>query len=356
MRIPPVTGQYVGLGEGDVSLEIAKIKAHLKAKYTPARLTLDDGSVFTAALTAEVKREQAIFLGDGRLKPSDNVIPGVINLAFKYACGYLKKEVLLPLCFTAEGHMSDMYVGPVAWRGERLQAENRAIWRPTGYVNNTIPFKTATGVNELARRVGQTVQDDGIKFPAGTPFVIGGFSEGGLLISKFYRDWLAPGKPLNWRLKDLRGVVAAGNAYREKGVVAEWIPDGPAPDRQGLSNERFVNTPTHLWKEVARAGDLYTDNQSSGDTALFKTMCYLLIAEGSFSGGAAGFLARVYDLLSPADDLIPVAMAIFDGMRFVGNMSPHGIYDMNPALDFFRRQLAGPPVIWPAEFRVVRDK
>jgi len=68
-----IDGVYVGLGEGfppdppDSSDEIARIKAHLKRKYTPARLTLDDGPVFTPALTAEVKRIQTVFLGEGRL-------------------------------------------------------------------------------------------------------------------------------------------------------------------------------------------------------------------------------------------------------------------------------------------------
>jgi hypothetical protein len=134
-------------------------------------------------------------------------------------------------------------------------------------------------------------------------------------------------------------VITAGNAYREKGVCAEWIPDPPAADHQGLSDVRLVNTPP-WWKEIARKGDLYTDNQSTGDRALFKTMCYKLIAEGSFSGGPAGFLARVIDLLSPADDLIPVALAIYDGMRFVTNMGPHGIYNMDPAVQFMRERLA----------------
>lgn len=331
-----IDGVYVGLGEGDSSDEIARIKAHLKRKYTPARITLDDGPLFTPALTAEVKREQAIFKEEGKL---GDYIPGVINLAFKYACGYLKKEVLLPLYFSAEGHMSDMWIGPVAHVGEVLRAEGRALHFPTWYVNNTIPFRTQTGVVEMARRVGQTVQDNGVKFPPGTPFALGGFSEGAMVVYEFYHQYLAPGKPLNWRLKDLRAVLSCGSPHREKGVVAEWVPDPPAPDRQGLSDVRMVETPD-WWKEVARKGDLYTDNESEGDRALFKTMCYKIIAKGQFSGGQAGFLARVIDLLSPTDDLIPVALAIFDGLRFVSNMSPHGAYDMGPAIQFMRDRLA----------------
>jgi hypothetical protein len=38
-----IGGVYVGLGEGDVSPEVGKVKALLKKKFTPARNTLDDG-------------------------------------------------------------------------------------------------------------------------------------------------------------------------------------------------------------------------------------------------------------------------------------------------------------------------
>lgn len=333
-----IGGQYVGLGLGDQSSEIAKIKAHMKRKYTPARNTLDDGPIYTPAMEAEVRREQLVFLSDGRLT-LDKYVPGVINLAMKYAMGYLSRTKILPLYFSAEGHMSDMWVGPVAWCGEVLRHEGRALHFPTQYTNNTIPFKTQTGIKEMARRIGQTVQDNGVAFPDGTPFTLGGFSEGAMVVYGVYTQYLAPGKPLHWRLKDLRGVLSAGSPHRERGVVAPWIPDPPAADRQGLSDERMVNTPS-WWKEIARHGDLYTDNQSEGERALYKTMCYKLIAKGSFSGGSAGFLARVMDLLSPADDLIPVALAIYDGMRFVADMSPHGIYNMEPAVEFLRQRLA----------------
>lgn len=348
-----VNGQYVGLGEGvppaepDVSDEIARIKAWLKPRFTPARNTLDNGPVFTPALTAEIKRIQGIRVAEGKLQLGE-YLPGVINLATKYAMGYLKKDVILPLYFSVEGHMSDMWVGPVAWVGEVLRAEGRALHFPTFYTNNAIPFKTQTALDAvphgLAYRVGREVQDNGVRFPSGTPWMLGGFSEGAMAVFEFYRQYLAPGKPLNWRLKDLRGVISAGSPHREKGVCVPWIADPPDPDHQGLSDVRMINTPW-WWIEIARKGDLYTDNQSSGDRALFKTSIYKIIAKGQFSGGSAGFLARVIDLLNPTDDLIPVALAIYDGMRFVANMGPHGIYPMEHAAQFARDRLAAPPIV-----------
>lgn len=341
MRIDNV---YVGIGLNDESDEVGKIIDYVRKMYTPARNNVPAGRVFTPELVAEIKREQEVFVGQGKLKAGE-FIPGVVNLAWKYASGYLKKDKLLPLYFSAEGHMSDMNIGPVAHIGHVLNAEGRALHFPTFYTNNTIPFKTRTGITELARRVGSTtIFDPGmpapVQFPAGTPWSMGGFSEGALLISKFYLEYLQPGQPLHWRLKDLKGVVSCGSPYREKGVVASWVPDPPTPDRQGISDVRLTNTPP-WWQEVARKGDLYTDNQSGDDErGLYKTMCYKIIAEGSFKGGKAGFLARVIDLLQPADDLIPVALSIFDGLKFLTNMGPHGMYDMAPAVQFMRERLA----------------
>lgn len=339
-----IDGVYVGLGEGfppdppDSSDEIAKIKAHLKRKYTPARNTLDDGPVFTPALTAEVKREQSIFVANGTLD-ADKAIPGVINLAFKYACGYLKKDKILPLYFSVEGHMSDMWIGPVAYVGEVLRAEGRALHFPTAYDRFALPFNNPSGVKELARRVGQTVQDNGVKFPAGTPWAVGAFSQGAMIWYDFYHQYLAPGKPLNWRLKDLRGAIVCGDPNREKGVCVDWIADPPAPDHQGIMDVRWENTPEWML-EIARAGDLYTDNESSGDAALYKTAVAKIVTQNSWSGGPAGMLARIIDLLSPTDDLIPITMAIIKAVMFAANMGPHGIYPMDPAVQFLRERLA----------------
>lgn len=338
-----IGGVYVGLGEGDSSDEIAKIKAHLKRKYTPARNTLDDGPVFTPELTAEVKREQAIFKAEGKLQ---DYIPGVINLAFKYACGYLKKEVLLPLHFSIEGHLSNMWIGPAAHIGEVLRAEGRALHFPTGYDNAKLPFNNRSGVDMLARRIGSLViHDPGmpapVKFPAGTPFTVSAFSQGAMIWVEFYRQYLAPGKPLHWRLPDLRCVTSIGSPYRQKGLVADWITDPPADDRQGImpADQLMTDTPW-WWLELARRKDLYTDNESSGESGLYKTAVAKIVTQNSWSGGPAGMLARIIDLLSPVDDLIPITMSLISAIGFGVNMRPHMEHDLGPAIQFTRERLA----------------
>lgn len=336
-----IGGVYVGIGEGDESDEIAKIKAWLKPRFTPARNTLDDGPVFTPELTAEVKRIQAIRVSEGKLKAGE-FIPGVINLATKYAIGYLKKEVILPLYFSIEGHMSDPALGPVAWIGDVLSAEGRALHIKTYYDRWALPFKNQTGVQALADMIGKTeFWFDGklIKFPAGTPFAIGSFSQGSMVWHDFYHQYLAPGKPLNWRLKDLRGAIVCGDPCREKGVVADWIPDPPPADHQGIMDVRWENTPWWML-EIARKGDRYTDNESEGEIGLYKTSVAKIITQNSWSGGPAGMLARLIDLLSPADDLIPITMAIIQMIMFVGNMGTHGLYPLDPAVQFLRERLA----------------
>lgn len=341
-----IDGVYVGLGEGfppdapDSSDEIAKIKAHLKRKYTPARNTLDDGPVFTSALTAEVKRIQGVFLTERKLT-ADQVIPGVINLAFKYAVGYLNREVLLPLHFSIEGHLSNMWIGPAAHIGEVLAAEGRALHFPTGYDSVKLPFNNPSGVRELARRIGATVQDNGVKFPPGTPFTVSCFSQGAMVWVEFYRQYLAPGKPLNWRLKDLRAVISIGSPYRQKGLVADWVADPPAADRQGImpADQLMTDTPW-WWLELANRKDLYTDNESSGEAGLYKTSVAKIVTQNSWSGGPAGMLARILDLLTPTDDLIPVTMAIISAIGFGVNMRPHMEHDLGPAIQFTRERLA----------------
>ena len=337
-------GQYIGLGEGDRSPALPEIKRHLKRKFTPARNTLDESDLFTPALTVEVKREQAIFMADGRLKTTDVVVPGVINLAFKYACGFMSREKILPLHFSVEGHMSDMWVGPAAYVGEVLRAEGRALHFPTWYDRFALPFKNQTGVAELTKRLSSTefTLDNGtrIKFPAGTPFTFSSFSQGSMIWYDFYHQQLAPGKPLNWRLKDIRAAIVCGDPNREMGKCVDWIPDPPPIDHQGIMDVRWEDTPWWML-ELAREGDMYTDNESSGERGLNKTAIAKIITQNKWSGGPAGLLSRVGDLVSPMDDLIPVTLALYDAIRFgVGGIRKHGGYEMEPAVQFCRERLA----------------
>ena len=327
-----VGGVYVGLGEGDTSPEVGKVKALLIRKFTPARQTLDTSDLFTPALTAEVKRVQAVYTAQG--KPgAAKYIPGVINVDFKYDVGLIPRpEKPKPVIFTVEGHMSNPFQGPCAYTAQALEQEGVIRWQPVSYDTVALPFNNASGVNEFNRLLNLTTLDNGAPFPAGTPWGFLHFSQGAIVGCKQY---LAMRKANHWRLNDLKGVIAFGNPYREKNVIADWVPDPPREDTQGISNVRMTDTP-EFWREHSRHGDLYTENPDN-EVGLNRTSIYKIVAESSWSGGPAGLLARLKDLAEdPTDGVIDIAKAIIGGAMFLGNMGPHGIYNLDPCIQFMR--------------------
>ena len=329
MRIGNV---YVGLGEGDRSPEIPKIKALLKRKFTPARNTLDDSDLFTPELTAEVRRVQAVYRSEG--KPgAPKYIDGVVNLEFKYDVGLLPRpEKPKPIIFTVEGHMSNPWNGPCAYTASALEQQGVCRWQPVGYNTTALPFDNNSGIREFTRLLNATTMDNGVPFPAGTPWGMLIFPQGGIVGCETFLRMRAQN---HWRLKDLKGAIAFGNPYREKDVIAPWVPDPPKPGTQGISDRRMTDTP-EFWREHARHGDLYAENPDD-EVGLNRSSIYKIVAESSWSGGPAGMLSRITDLISdPTDGVIDIAKAIIGGGMFLLNMGPHGIYDLGPCIDFMR--------------------
>ena len=332
-----IGGVYVGLGEGDVSPEIPKIKALLKRKFTPARNTLDDGDLFTPELTAEVKRVQGIYTAEG--KPgAPHYIPGVVNLEFKYDVGLLKRpEKPRPILFTVEGHMSNPWVGPCAWIASTLEQQGVCWWQPIAYDTVKLPFNNKSGREALLYQLNRTQLDFGRPFPPDHPYGLMGFSQGAIITNQVWLDHLRPasaGSLFAARRDHLTRAIAFGDPYREKDVDSGWWPDPPKKGTQGISDRRMDNTPT-WWKSANRTGDLYTENPDD-ETGLYRTSIYKIAAENSWSGGPAGMLQRLMDLITPTDDLIPVVKAILGGVMFLGNMQSHGGYDLGPPLEYMR--------------------
>jgi hypothetical protein len=332
-----IGGVYVGLGEGDRSPEVAKLKALLKRKFAPARATLDDGDVFTPALTAEVKRIQAVYTAQG--KPgAAKYIPGVVNLEFKYDVGLLPRPTAVrprPIIFTVEGHMSNPWVGPCAWIASTLEQEGRCWWQPVGYDTTALPFDNNSGRRELVRLIGNTTTEAGHPFPPGTPWGLMGFSQGAIITNSVFLDHIRPATgSLHWRYTSLNRAIAFGDPYREKNADSGWWPDPPKKDTQGISDVRMTDTP-YFWKSANRTGDLYAENPDN-EAGLYRTSIYKIAAEGSWSGGPAGMLARILDLLTPSDDILPLVQAVLGGVLFLGNMKPHGGYNLDAPLAYMR--------------------
>ncbi len=239
----------------------------------------------------------------------------------------------LPVMFTVEGHMSSMWVGPCAFTARQLEVEGVCRWQPVGYDNVALPFRNDTGIDELCRLLADTAL-----LPPGTPWGAAFFSQGGIVGSEvFMRHVLPPDGSLHWRLKDCRGVIAFGNPYRENSVVAEWVPDPPAPGTQGISNRRMVGTPP-WWKEHSRRGDLYAENQTD-DRGEDKTAIYMAV-QNEWTGDPDSLLSQMVEIIErPVVEVLAMVRAIIDGLLFAARPGPHGDYDLRPGIDWMRARL-----------------
>jgi hypothetical protein len=88
--------------------------------------------------------------------------------------------------------------------------------------------------------------------------------------------------------------------------------------------------------EHSRHGDLYAENPDD-EVGLNCTAIYKIVSESSWSGGPAGMLTRIIDVLgNPFDGFYDIARAIIRGAMFVGNMGSHGMYDLGPCVEWMR--------------------
>lgn len=337
-----INGSYVGLGEGDRSPEIVKVKALLKKKFTPARNTLDDGDLFTPELTAEVRRVQGVYTAQG--KPgAPRYVPGVVNLEFKYDVGLLTRPPkTLPIGFTVEGHQSNMFFGPCAQTVSAVEQQGLLHWKPVGDWDTTgIPFNNGSGVEALFRQLNATVIEgppvsldnpDGPKimwpFPPGTPWDLVAFSQGAMIACEFmWKYVLPPNAPLHYRLKDFRRGLMFGNPRRAKDAVCSWAQSPPQAGTHGIMDKLFDANAEGIgdrWAEHPNDNDMFTeigdDAASKDKTAIAKIIC-----EGSFLGGPSSIFIRVLALFgNPVGEGFAAIKAAFDAIMFLAaNPNPH---------------------------------
>lgn len=262
---------------------------------------------------------------------------------------------LRPIMFTVEGHCSDMFRGPVADTGRQLEVEGLCHHQPIGYNNAPIPFDNASGLKELARLVGARSMPNMVPFPPGTPWLMGGFSQGGIIISDFYFDYLAPGKPLSWRTPDLKGVLAYGNPCRKTDSVADWArPWVKRPGTHGLDPIRRFGLPGYpdqpdFWVEVYREGDIFAEN-GDDKPGQMKAAVYEAVARNVFlteSCSLAARLAKLFD--QPVETVMAIILACIKGINFLGQKeNPHyAPYDISGGVDWLRNRLSSPPATEP---------
>jgi hypothetical protein len=270
---------------------------------------------------------------------------GHFNIQTAKASGYIET----PLFFTVEGHMSNMFAGPVADTATQLEAEGLCHHLPTGYNNGAIPFDNQSGVDELARRLGQTVQDNGVRFPAGTPFVLGGFSQGMIVLYDFMEQHFSPGGDLEWRKDDCLGYLFYGNPCRAKnsGPIKDGSHGLDPYKRFGLDG--CYPQPDNVY-EVWREGDIFAQNTDDLKGQL-KASIYEAVARGDFFSNPYGLVSELlsqmgavvtqnyFELLTFG---IGVVQAIVSGVVFLAdNPNPHySPYDIEPGKAWVRNLLS----------------
>lgn len=329
-----VAGVWVGLGIGDVSQEVRAIKAFMRKKFSYAK-DLKDTSLYDEQMVNAVTEMQARYAKAGQIGLHT---PGIVNVETKYAMGFLPRPMLpKPVLFTVEGHMSNMWFGPCAETARILEQQGICKWQPVGYDSTSLPFNNRSGIDELRRLLA-----DRTLLPPGTPWGLAIFSQGGIIGSSVWLDYIAPATgSLHWRRSSWRGTLAFGNPYRELNTVAEWVQDPPRPNTHGISNVRMTNTPPQ-WKEVARRGDLYTEVDANSEATEHKTAIYMAV-QNQWSGHPDSLLNQMLELTQrPAPEFLAMVQAIANGAMFLGNMSPHGGYDLRPCIDYMRARLTAP--------------
>lgn len=335
-------GEWLGWGLGDVDPKVVEIQKFLAHKYSQRAGWLVATGVYDQATADIVAGLQDHY---GVLVTAES--RGCFNWATQVATGFTKpSKKLLPLAFTVEGHKSDMWRGPAADTAAILEKEGRVIHRPTGYNNGAIPFDNRSGENELYRRISQTVQDDGVQFPAGTPFFIFGFSQGAMIVTDLIINSLVGGD-LAWRAKDCLGVLLIGNPSRSMGSVAPWsrAQAGP-PENAGMEPRARLDllgmTPPFPVMDVYRRGDIFADNEP-GLEGRIKTAVYLAIARGDIFSNPFSICAQIAAAFTvPADYVMAIFEAIVSGVGFLGaRPNPHyDPFNLDGGLQWARDRIA----------------
>jgi hypothetical protein len=106
-----IGGQWVGLGPGDSSAEVQKIKAYMRGKFRSYAGGLADTPVYDAEMAATVAEMQRRY----KLTPT-----GIVDTETKYRMGYLNKRAVL---FTVCGSGVPWWIGPDADTARAVEAQ-----------------------------------------------------------------------------------------------------------------------------------------------------------------------------------------------------------------------------------------
>lgn len=327
-----LNGVWVGWGLGDNSatdMTVRNIKKYMRAMFKSYAGNLADTNLFDQQMYDVVCIMQDKLVArpmNATVLVVGQFARGVLDLPTQQAMGYKKVKPILPVIFTVEGHMSNMWEGPAAFCAKELQIQGVCYWQPVGYDCLSLPFKNDDGVNSLRQLLGGQVLPDGTPFPTGTNWGIEGFSQGGMVVSKFMEQHVLTGD-LAWRLPSFKRGLGLGNPNRERGKMAPWNDNPPGPASGGIMDHLFVTTGTAIadkWQENANVGDMFSDN-GTDDASKDKTAIAKIITENSWIGGDAAIFARVIKIFGniPAGAFGALKASIEAIMFLAKNPNPH---------------------------------
>jgi len=266
---------------------------------------------------------------------------GHFNIQTAKRSGYIPTPVFV----TVEGHVSNMFAGPVADTATQLEGEGLCHHQPIGYNNGAIPFDNRSGVDELNRIFSLTDLDGAwgakIPFPVGTPIVLGGFSQGMIVVHDFLEQYDGP------RKNDFLCYLFYGNPCRAQNAGRSDGTFGLDPLKRFGMPGGVPQPATAL--EVWRPGDIFAQN-TDDEKGRLKAAIYQAVARGDFFSNPYSLVSQ---LLAQLGDLamgnyfellqfgIGVVQAIISGVSFLAdNPNPHySPYAIEPGKAFVRNYL-----------------
>ncbi|AVI04098.1 lysin B [Mycobacterium phage TelAviv] len=343
-----IGGEYVGLGLGDASEEIGRIRDFMRRKFRSYAGNLPDTRnalglpLFDEPMTVAVTEMQGRYLQSGELRDGLFIF-GIINAETKYVMGYLERPPgpdTRPLFITVCGTGVPWWVGPDA--DTARACEDKLFWQPIGYPAKNFPMgkSIAAGIDQCHVQFNradpgfmhrQRIERNGV--------VLGGYSQGAVVVSELWENNIKPANgSLHWAKDYVVKAVTWGNPNREAGAV--WPDYGGSPmaslTSQGVSSTGMRDTPS-WWRNYAHAGDLYAAAEP-GDSQQDKNAIWQIIRDLNFFTGTDSLLAQAIELSQmPIPRTIAAFKALIDaGMFFAKGTGPHVDYGIGPAIEYLR--------------------
>jgi hypothetical protein len=329
-----IGGAWVGLGLGDNSDEVRKLKSFMRRKFSYAA-GLAGSTLYDAAMVDAVTEMQRRYSAAGKIGEH---IPGVVNVETKHAMGFLPrppKVDMRPMLFTVSGTSVPWWVGPDADTARAVEARWR--WQPIGYPAAPVPMgpSIAAGRAELVRQIElwrPRIEAAGM--------ALAGYSQGAIVTSETFLGDIRPaGGRLHWALPHISKTVTWGNPCRERGKV--WPDAGARPspaEHGGVTPVLMTDTPD-WWRDYAHAGDLYADVPDD-ESAENRRAIWQVIRDGSMLRGPDSLLNQIIELAGATDsstvaELVGMAKAMIDALVFFGRRTgPHINYSTREAVDY----------------------